>query len=145
MTHYHATNIAQTSHRLMADPGGEAPETDLRLTPVRPRRRLTRRIRAETHGASRESPPRLTAETHGVSRAVSRRLTRRESATTTRRVIIHCDTLLSLLRILPRLRSSLDSGTFYYIVAGLCHDCPMIVACCTNACHCVAAAVAIIR
>ena len=75
----------------MADPGGEAPETDLRLTPVRPRRRLTRRIRAETHGASRESPPRLTAETHGVSRAVSRRLTRRESATTTRRVIIHCD------------------------------------------------------
>ena len=142
MTHYHATNIAQTSHRLMADPGGEAPETDLRLTPVRPRRRLTRRIRAETHGASRESPPRLTAETHGVSRAVSRRLTRRESATTTRRVIIHCDTLLSgCYRCFDHYSIQVHSTT-------LCHDCPMIVACCTNACHCVAAvaaAVAIIK
>ena len=106
---------------------------------VRPRRRLTRRIRAETHGASRESPPRLTAETHGVSRAVSRRLTRRESATTTRRVIIHCDTLLSgCYRCFDHHSIQVHSTT-------LCHDCPMIVACCTNACHCVAAAVAIIK
>ena len=136
MTHNHATNIAQTHggprRRGAGDSRPSGPVGDLRGE-------YAPRLMGRRHGASRESPPRLTAETHGVSRAVSRRLTRRESATTTRRVIVHCDTLLS------GCYRCFDHHSIQVHSTALCHDCPMIVACCTNACHCVAAAVAIIR
>ena len=61
--------------------------------------------RAETHGASRESPPRLTAETHAAPRAVSRHVIRCYRCFDHHSIQVPCA----------------------MIVPWLCHDCGMIV------------------
>ena len=104
------------------------------------------RLMARVVSLRRDSRRRHTAShapCHGVSRAVSRR--RRLGVwlyTVIWPLLRRSDTLLTVLSGCYR---CFDHYSIQVHSTTLCHDCPMIVACCTNACHCVAAAVAIIK